>query len=146
MKALIQRVTRAKVSVEGHVTGKIQTGLCVFLGIGKSDTTQQADYIVRKILSLRIFENEQNRMDKNVLQHQGSILLIPQFTLYAECRKGNRPDFTSAAPPEKAQPLYEYTIGKFRDSGTSTATGVFGAHMLIDLINDGPVTIMLQSP
>ena len=145
MRAVVQRVRRASVTVDGAVTGSIQRGLLVFLGVGKEDTEKDIDFIADKIVNLRIFECEDGKMNLSVKDISGGILLISQFTLYGDCRKGRRPDFTAAGKPEIAKQLYEQAIEAIRDKGVPVETGVFAAHMDIDSINDGPVTLILDS-
>ena len=144
MRALLQRVGRASVSVDDVVTGTIEGGLLVFLGIAATDTADDVSYLAGKIPHLRIFHDEQGRMNRSVLEVGGAILLVSQFTLYASTRKGRRPGFDRAAAPEAALPLYaamERTLAQV----VPVRTGVFGARMKVDLVNDGPVTIMLES-
>ena len=145
MRAVVQRVRRASVTVDGAVTGSIQRGLLVFLGVGKEDTQKDIDFIADKIVNLRIFECEDGKMNLSVKDISGGILLISQFTLYGDCRKGRRPDFTAAGKPEIAKQLYEQAIEAIKDKGVPVETGVFAAHMDIDSINDGPVTLILDS-
>ncbi|MHC5179746.1 MAG: D-aminoacyl-tRNA deacylase [Planctomycetota bacterium] len=145
MRAVVQRVRRASVTVDGAVTGSIQRGLLVFLGVGKDDSEKDIDFIADKIVNLRIFECEDGKMNLSVKDISGGILLISQFTLYGDCRKGRRPDFTAAGKPEIAKQLYEQAIEAIRDKGVPVETGVFAAHMDIDSINDGPVTLILDS-
>ena len=145
MRAVVQRVRRASVTVDGAVTGSIQRGLLVFLGVGKGDCEKDIDFIADKIVNLRIFECTDGKMNLSVKDISGGILLISQFTLYGDCRKGRRPDFTAAGKPEIAKQLYEQAIEASRDKGVPVETGVFAAHMDIDSINDGPVTLILDS-
>jgi D-tyrosyl-tRNA(Tyr) deacylase len=145
MRAVVQRVSRASVTVDGTITGSIKRGLLVFLGIGKKDTEKDVAFISEKIVNLRIFEDSINKMNLSIKDIGGSVLLISQFTLYGECRKGRRPDFTAAGPPEMAQQIYEETIAAVKEKGVPVETGVFAAHMDIDSVNDGPVTLILDS-
>ena len=145
MRAVVQRVSRASVTVDGTVNGSIGRGLLVFLGVGREDAQKDIDFITDKITNLRIFECHEGKMNLSVKDIGGSILLISQFTLYGDCRKGWRPDFTAAGPPDKANQLYEQTIASIKEKGVPVETGVFAAHMDIDSINDGPVTLILDS-
>lgn len=144
MRAVCQRVKRASVEVENKTVGAIGAGLLVFLGIAPEDTDDDIAYIVKKCTGLRVFEDEAGKMNKSVLDIGGSILLVSQFTLHGDARKGFRPSFSSAAPPDIAIPLYEKSIAAFRGQ-VRTETGIFGAEMQVKLINDGPVTILLDS-
>ena len=145
MKLLVQRVNNASVEVNRKVIGKIDKGFLVFLGITRTDTEDIADYLVNKLLNLRVFEDENEKMNLSLKDIQGQILIISQFTLYADTKKsGNRPSFTDAAKPEYANKLYKYFIDKCKEKGIYTQTGEFGAHMDVKLLNDGPVTIMLE--
>lgn len=144
MKMLIQRVNHASVTVDGEVKGAIDKGVLVFLGVGKGDTEEVADRYVRKMVGLRIFEDEEGKTNLSLEQVGGSILLISQFTLYANCRKGNRPSFASAGDPAEAEALYEYVVEKTREAVATVETGVFGADMKVELENDGPFTILLE--
>ena len=145
MKLVIQRVKNAKVEVEGNIVGKIGKGFLVLVGITHTDTKKEADYLVKKLCKLRIFEDENEKMNLGLKDVGGELLIISQFTLYADCRKGNRPSFVNAGNPEKANELYEYIIGKCRDEVPDVQTGSFGADMKITLLNDGPFTIILDS-
>jgi D-tyrosyl-tRNA(Tyr) deacylase len=145
MRAVVQRVTRAHVSVGEEIVGSISSGLLVLLGVAKSDTQVDADYLASKILSLRIFDDEKGKMNLSLAETGGSVLAVSQFTLYGDTRKGRRPSFDQAAPPQLANQLYEYFVGKIRDSGIHTETGRFQAMMQVELVNDGPVTILLDS-
>lgn len=141
MRVLLQRVSSASVTVDGAVTGSIGKGLLAFLGVGKGDTQRHADQLLEKILGLRIFEDDAGKMNIDVRQAGGSLLVVSQFTLYGDIRKGRRPSFDAAAPPAEALALYEYFIGAARAQGIGVQTGVFQAHMDVQLVNDGPVTI-----
>jgi D-tyrosyl-tRNA(Tyr) deacylase len=144
MRALIQRVRSGKVSVEGHTVAEIGRGLVILLGIGHSDNEEKARFMADKITTLRIFEDTEGKFNKSILDEGGAIIVISQFTLYADARKGRRPSFTDAAAPEVAAPLVEKFADLLRARGISTQTGVFGAHMLVEIKNDGPVTIWLE--
>ncbi len=145
MKFVIQCVTHADVKVEGKTVGEIGRGMIVLIGIAESDTEAVADKMVKKLLGLRIFEDENGKTNLSLDQVGGGLLLISQFTLYADCRKGNRPSFIKAGNPEKAERLYEYIIEKCRASVPVVERGVFGAYMQVGLVNDGPFTIVLDS-
>ena len=145
MKALIQRVTKASVAVGDELTGEIGPGLVILLGVSKDDEEADAVYLVEKISNLRIFADEENRFNRSVLDTNSEVLVVSQFTLYGDTRKGRRPDFNQAAGPEQAEQLYEHTAQLFRDAGLTVATGKFREHMLVSLVNDGPVTLMLDS-
>jgi len=145
MRALLQRVTRAGVSVDGAVVGEIGPGLLILLGVAKPDTVGDAEFLAEKILNLRVFPDASGKMNLSVQDTQGGLLVVSQFTLYGDCRKGRRPGFDAAAPPEQARALYESFVDLARRSGLKVATGVFQAHMEVSLINDGPVTLMLES-
>lgn len=145
MRAVIQRTTGASVEVESEVTGQIGIGLVVLLGVEAEDTIADADYLVRKIANMRIFEDENEKMNRSLSDVNGQVLSISQFTLHADTKKGNRPSFTKAAKPEKADELYEYFNKQLREQNVSVETGSFGAHMSVQLANDGPVTILIDS-
>lgn len=146
MKAVIQRVLSAQIEINNSIYSSIKQGLLIFLGIAIDDTKQDLDYLVKKIIQLRIFSDEQNKMNYNLNDISGEILLVSQFTLIANTKKGNRPSFIEAAPPNIAIPMYELFIAELKKNCTSTIkTGVFGADMKIQLINDGPVTIIIDS-
>ncbi|TVR69803.1 MAG: D-tyrosyl-tRNA(Tyr) deacylase [Spirochaetaceae bacterium] len=144
MRALLQRVSRASVRVEGHIVGSVRTGLLVLLGVAPEDSHRDLEYLAEKLLSLRIFRDEMGRMNRSVLDVEGSILLVSQFTLYASTRKGRRPYFSGGASPEHARSMYE-ELARLLATRLDVATGVFGAPMEVELLNDGPVTIMLDS-
>lgn len=144
MRALIQRVTRGSVTIEGQVVGAIDRGYVVLLGIAHADTPTEADWLAQKILELRLFEDEDGKMNRSLTEVDGGLLVISQFTLYADARKGRRPSFTEAAAPPVAIPLYEHFLSRLRASGRPVATGRFGADMLVEILNDGPVTIWLE--
>ena len=145
MRAVIQRVSRARVSVEGCMTGEIGKGLLVLLGVATGDTETAAGYLAEKTLGLRIFEDDAGKMNLSVLETGGAILVVSQFTLYGDARKGKRPSFDQAARPEEANRLYEYFVQRLRDAGIECETGTFQAMMDVELVNDGPVTILLDS-
>lgn len=145
MKLLIQRVKEASVSVEEQIVGQIGRGLLVFIGISGQDTVETADKMVKKLLGLRIFEDEQGKTNLDLKSVEGGLLLISQFTLYADFRKGNRPSFTGAGAPEEANALYRYIIAKCREAVDIVEEGSFGANMKVSLVNEGPFTVMLDS-
>lgn len=145
MRALIQRVKRASVTINSQITGKINKGLLIFLGVDEDDTEKQVQYLVEKCTGLRIFTDEQDKMNLSVKDIKGEILVVSQFTLYGDCKKGKRPSFVRAARPETAIPLYESFIAHCKNTGLNVQTGEFGADMQIELINDGPVTIWLDT-
>jgi D-aminoacyl-tRNA deacylase len=145
MRAVVQRVKEGSVTVDGNIVGKIGAGLLVLLGIAKSDTIQDIDYIADKILNLRIFEDENGKMNRSVLDTGGEMLVVSQFTLLGDCRKGRRPSYTDAAEPERANELYEKFAETVRGNGIKVETGIFRAMMDVSLINDGPVTLIVES-
>lgn len=145
MKALVQRAKSASVTVDGTTVGSIDAGLVVFLGVGRDDTTEDAVYLAQKVAGLRVFPHENAEFDRSVQEAGGAVLAVSQFTLMADTRKGRRPSFVDAAPPEIALPLYEHFVGALRELGLSVATGVFQAYMQVALVNDGPVTVLLES-
>lgn len=145
MRFVIQRVTSASCTVDGEVTGSIKTGLLVLIGISAADTRQIADKMTKKLLGLRIFEDAEGKTNLSLADVAGSLLLISQFTLYANCKKGNRPSFMNAGKPDMANEMYEYIIGQCQKSVSVVEKGVFGADMKIQLLNDGPFTIILDS-
>ena len=145
MKAVIQRVTSASVEVDGQTVGRIQAGLLVLLGVAKGDGESDGRYLVDKIRTLRIFSDEQGKMNRSLVDVGGSVLLVSQFTLLGRTANGRRPSFDEAAPPEEAKRLYEQVAEDLRAQGASVETGVFAAHMKVDLLNDGPVTFILDS-
>ena len=144
MKALLKRVKTASVSIDGELYSQINNGLLIFLGVEKEDDNSQADWLISKILKLRIFEDENKKMNLSVLDIKGEILVVSQFTLAGDCKKGTRPSFDNAKNPNEANKLYEYFVSELKKSGLTVKTGVFGAMMDINLINDGPVTFMLE--
>ncbi len=145
MKAVVQKVSKASVEVDETTVGAIMTGLVVLLGVGHNDKEKDADYLADKIINLRIFEDDNGKMNKSLLDVNGEILVVSQFTLMADCKKGRRPSFVNAAPPDMANKLYEYFISQTRAKGVKTATGKFQALMDISLVNNGPVTILLDT-
>ena len=145
MKFVIQRVKSAKVVVEEKITGEIQKGFLVFIGVSNEDTKEIADKLVKKMLGLRIFADSEGKTNLSLGDVGGELLLVSQFTLYADCKKGNRPSFVRAGAPDFANEMYEYIIAKCRESGIATQTGIFGADMEVSLVNDGPFTILYDS-
>ena len=145
MKALLQRVTSASVSIAGEVVGRINRGLVVFIGVADKDTEKDAQYLAQKTVGLRIFADEQGKFNLSALDVNGEILVVSQFTLLADTRKGRRPSFISAAPPDLAEELFKRFIAAVRDSGLKVETGQFQQYMQVEIINDGPVTILLDS-
>ena len=145
MKFVIQRVAHASVTVDGAVTGKIGKGFLVLIGVAESDTKEIADKMIRKLINLRIFEDENGKTNVNLSDVKGELLLVSQFTLYADCRKGNRPSFTKAGGPDMANAMYEYIISECKKQVPVVQTGSFGADMKVELLNDGPFTILLDS-
>ncbi len=145
MRTVIQRVSMASVAVDGVTVGQIQQGLLVFLGIHPSDTTSEINWMAEKIANLRIFEDSDGAMNLSLFDIGKEMLIVSQFTLYGDCRKGRRPGFSNAAPPDLAEPLYLQFIAKVKQMGIRTATGKFGAMMEVQLVNDGPVTLLLDS-
>ncbi len=146
MRVLIQRVQRGSVKVDGKfVANEIQHGLIIFLGIGNGDTQEQAQTLAKKITNLRIFGDEDGKMNLSVKDVQGQVIVVSQFTLYADTKKGNRPSFINAAPPDEADALVNYFADLMREHGVPTQQGEFGAHMMVDILNDGPVTIWIEA-
>ena len=145
MRAVVQRVSRASVTVEGKVAGKIGPGLLVLLGVARHDDSAAADYLAEKVAGLRIFEDQTGKMNLSVSDIAGAVLVVSQFTLYGDVRRGKRPSFDAAAPPQQAKKLYEYFVERLRALGLECETGVFQAMMQVELVNDGPVTILLDS-
>ena len=144
MKFIVQRVNKSQVEVEEKIVGKIDRGFMVLIGLTHNDTKEIADFLVRKLINLRVFEDENGKMNLSLKDVQGSLLLISQFTLYADCTSGNRPSFTNVAKPEFANELYEYIIEECKKQISNVQTGIFGADMQVSLVNDGPVTIILE--
>ncbi|HUF41143.1 MAG TPA: D-aminoacyl-tRNA deacylase [Verrucomicrobiae bacterium] len=145
MRAVIQRVTDARVSAGEETVGRIGAGICVFLGVGKEDSERSAATLADKIKNLRIFEDPEGKMNRSIIDAGGALLVVSQFTLYGDCRKGNRPSFTGAAPPAEADRLYQGFVARLRGAGLTVATGRFQARMNVTLVNDGPVTFYLES-
>jgi len=145
MKAVIQRVTEASVAVEGETVGAIKKGLLILLGVAADDTDEDLEILAKKIPNYRVFRDDEGKMNLNILDAGGELLVVSQFTLFGTWRKGNRPGFTDAAPPEKGNALYEQFVERMRQAGITTATGVFGARMDVALHNDGPVTFVLDT-
>lgn len=146
MKAVVQRVTQSSVQVEDQIIGTIDLGLLVLLGIGHADTDQQVAWLAEKIANLRIFDDQNGKMNRSLIDVQGSMLVVSQFTLLGECRKGRRPSFVAAAPPAQAERLYEGFITTAKQQGLRVASGKFGALMQVSLVNDGPVTLIVSTP
>ena len=144
MKLVIQRVKRASVEVNKEIVGKIEQGFLVLLGVGPEDTKENADFLVQKLIKLRVFEDENEKMNLSLKDINGELLIVSQFTLYADCTGGNRPSFTNAAKPDKANELYEYFIQECKKENIKVEHGIFGADMKVELLNDGPVTILLE--
>lgn len=145
MRALIQRVNRGSVTVNGNVTGRVGKGMVILLGVSVNDAEKDAVYLAGKCANLRIFDDAEGKMNLSLTDIQGEALVVSQFTLYGDCRKGRRPSYTRAAPPEQAIPLYERFICELRNSGIKTETGIFGAMMDVEILNDGPVTLIAES-
>ncbi|SHN78886.1 D-aminoacyl-tRNA deacylase [Desulfitobacterium chlororespirans] len=145
MRSVVQRVTQASVTVEGEVVGRIGAGLLVLFGVGQGDTEADLSWMMDKIAGLRLFEDEEGKMNRSVQDVGGEILMVSQFTLYGDCRKGKRPSFSTAAPPEMARELFQQAVAKMRSYGLHVETGVFQAEMQVALVNDGPVTLLIDS-
>src|SRR5713226_1931673 len=145
MRAVVQRVTQARVEVAGEVVGEICAGLLVLLGVAREDARDDADYLAEKINNLRVFDDDQGKMNRSLLETGGAMLAVSQFTLYGDVRRGRRPSYSDAAEPEKANELYQYFVERVRSFGVKVETGVFQAMMKVSLVNDGPVTILLDS-
>lgn len=144
MRALIQRVSHASVTVDGRVTGRIDRGFVVLLGVTHADGRAEADWVAAKIAGLRVFDDDAGKMNRSLADVGGQLLVVSQFTLYGDARKGRRPSFTDAAAPEQAEPLVDYFVQVLRDGGFTVATGIFGAHMDVEIHNDGPVTMLIE--
>ena len=145
MKAVVQRVSKSSVAIDNEVVGEIGSGLMVLLGVAGEDSEREADYLAEKIINLRIFSDEDGKMNRSLIEVGGEMLVVSQFTLLGDCRKGRRPSFISAAEPEKGNALYEYFVDCIRQKGVTVETGRFGAMMDVELVNDGPVTLILES-
>ena len=145
MRAVVQRVTRGSVTINDQVVGEIGSGLVILLGVATDDTRTDADYLAQKIVALRIFDDSDGKMNLSVKDSNGGLLVVSQFTLYGDVRRGLRPSWSDAAPPEIAEPLYEYFVGKCRELAAQVATGSFRKMMKVELVNDGPVTLLLDS-
>lgn len=146
MRVLVQRVSQARVLVAGQVRGEIGNGLVLLVGVHQTDALPAARFCAEKCAHLRIFPDEEGRLNRSVLEVGGRVLAISQFTLYGDCRRGRRPSFTQAAPPAQAEPLYAQFLGELEGLGLQVERGVFGAHMVVEIHNDGPVTLMVESP
>ena len=146
MRAVVQRVNQSRVTVDGKTTGEIGPGLVVFLGVDTEDRSKDANYLANKIVHLRIFEDENKKMNRSLLDTGGQMLVVSQFTLLGDCRKGRRPSFVRAAPPDLAERLYMHFVSQVREKGVTVETGKFRAMMAVSLVNDGPVTLILESP
>ena len=144
MKLVVQRVKKAEVKVDGNIVGKIDKGFLVLIGIKVGDTKEQADYLVKKLCNLRVFSDENDKMNLSIKDVKGKLLIVSQFTLYGDCSQGNRPSFIDAARPEEANPLYEYFCNQCELNNIEVQKGIFGADMKVELINDGPVTIIIE--
>ena len=144
MKLVVQRVKKAEVKVDGNIIGKIDKGFLVLIGIKVGDTKEQADYLVKKLCNLRVFSDENDKMNLSIKDVKGKLLIVSQFTLYGDCSQGNRPSFIVAARPEEANPLYEYFCNQCELNNIEVQKGIFGADMKVELINDGPVTIIIE--
>lgn len=145
MKLVITRVDSASVNINGAVYSEIEKGLLILVGISEEDGEREAEYLAKKVAELRIFADDAGKLNQSCAEHNGDMLVVSNFTLYADCKKGNRPSFIRAARPERAEPLYEYFCGLLRERGYCVKTGVFGADMLVSSVNDGPVTILMDT-
>ncbi|WP_448379021.1 D-aminoacyl-tRNA deacylase [Fervidobacterium sp.] len=145
MRAVVQRVAKASVTVDNEVVGKISNGIVILLGVGKDDTEEDAKYLAEKIVNLRIFDDKNGKMNLSLLDVKGQALIISQFTLYGDCRRGRRPSYSDSAPPDLAKALYEKFIELVKNYDVHVETGIFAAHMLVEIHNDGPVTLLLDS-
>lgn len=144
MKLVVQRVKNSKVTVDNKITGKIEKGFLVLLGVTHTDTKETADFLVKKLCNLRVFTDENDKMNLSIKDIDGELLIVSQFTLYADCKKGNRPSFVDSAKPEMAEQLYKYFVEQCQKEVKNVETGIFGAHMEVELLNSGPVTIILE--
>ncbi len=144
MKLVVQRVKNSKVTVDNKITGKIEEGFLVLLGVTHTDTKETADFLVKKLCNLRVFTDENDKMNLSIKDIDGELLIVSQFTLYADCKKGNRPSFVDSAKPEMAEQLYKYFVEQCQKEVKNVETGIFGAHMEVELLNSGPVTIILE--
>ena len=144
MKALLQRVSQASVTVDGHIVGQIGRGFCILLGVTHSDTNKEAEWLANKIAGIRLFEDDAGKLNLGLAEVEGELLVISQFTLYGDARKGRRPSFIAAARPAQSEPLYEYFVEQLRQAGFTVRTGIFGADMKVAIHNDGPITLMLE--
>ncbi|NTW04880.1 MAG: D-tyrosyl-tRNA(Tyr) deacylase [Peptococcaceae bacterium] len=145
MRAVVQRVSRGSVSIEGKIVAEIDRGLVVFLGVGREDKEEDAEYLINKIANLRIFEDQDNLLNLSLLDIKGKALIVSQFTLFGDCRKGRRPSFSEAAAADKGMKLYQHFISGFKNLGIDTVTGIFQTDMQVEIINEGPVTMLLDS-
>jgi D-tyrosyl-tRNA(Tyr) deacylase len=145
MRACVQRVSEASVTVDGAMTGRIGRGLVVLLGVGGGDGEEEVNWLAEKVVGLRVFEDDAGKMNRSLAEVGGAMLVVSQFTLYGDCRRGRRPSFTAAAPPELAERLYEAFVARVREAGVEVATGVFREHMWVSLVNDGPVTLWIDT-
>lgn len=146
MRAVVQRVREARATIDGEIVGEINSGLCVLLGIKAGDTEKDVNWMAEKLVNLRVFEDDDDKLNLSVLDKSGQMLIISQFTVYGDCRKGRRPSFSEAAAPDEANRLYQLVVQKVKAMGIEIATGIFQTHMIIELANDGPVTLVIDSP
>ena len=144
MRALLQRVSEASVTVDGRIVGQIGRGFCILLGVTHSDTNKEADWLAYKVAGIRLFEDDAGKLNLGLNEIDGELLVVSQFTLYGNARKGRRPSFIGAARPEQSEPLYEYFVDQLRNAGFTVQTGIFGANMQVNIQNDGPITLMLE--
>ncbi len=145
MRAVIQRVREARVEVKGNTIGAIESGFLILLGVGREDAKKECDYLAAKVANLRVFSDDQGLMNRSLMDINGAVLVVSQFTLWGDCRKGRRPSFVRGAPPDHARALYEYFVSALRDAGLTVATGKFQEMMEVHLVNDGPVTLLLDT-